>query len=82
MQLWAKVTPNSNKFSVKIDGETAAIHATEEPERGRVNLEIIKEFQKRFGLKVRILRGATSRRKLLEIDGTEDGVREKLKEMR
>lgn len=82
MQLWVKVVPNSKKFAAqfKTNGEMA-VHATEEPERGKVNLEIIKELGKMLGMQVRIIRGATSRRKLLEIDGEEDKIMEKLNGM-
>ena len=41
------VKPNSPKFSIELD-EEIVVHATEEPEKGKVNKEILKEFSKLF----------------------------------
>jgi uncharacterized protein (TIGR00251 family) len=63
------VKPNSPKFSIEIDGEEIVIHATEEPERGKVNKEILKELTKLFHAKVELVSGATSRQKQLAVFG-------------
>ncbi|MBI2079857.1 DUF167 domain-containing protein [Candidatus Micrarchaeota archaeon] len=66
-----KVTPKSKKFSFSLENNVLFIKATEEPERGKVNFEIIKELQKIIGKPVRILKGQKSRKKILEIGGNE-----------
>ena len=59
------VKPNSPKFSVKLDGDEIVVHCTEEPVKGKVNKEILKEFSKLFRLKLSLESGATSRQKQL-----------------
>ena len=62
------VKPNSPKFSVELD-EEIVVHATEEPEKGKVNKEILKEFSKLLHAKVELASGATSRHKQLLVAG-------------
>ncbi len=68
------VKPNSPKFSIELDGEEIVVHATEEPERGKVNKEIIKELTKLFHAKVELVSGATSRQKRLAVLGVKKAV--------
>lgn len=63
------VKPNSPKFSVELDGNEIVVHCTEEPVKGKVNKEIIKEFTKLFHSQVEIVYGATSKQKKLLIKG-------------
>jgi uncharacterized protein len=63
------VKPNSPKFSVEFDAEEIVIHATEEPVKGKVNKEIIKELTKLFHAEVELVFGATSKEKKLLIKG-------------
>jgi uncharacterized protein len=63
------VKPNSTKFLVELDGEEIVVHATEEPEKGKVNKEILKELTKLFHAKVELVSGATSRQKQLAVFG-------------
>ena len=63
------VKPNSPKFSVEIDGDEIVVHSTEEPVKGKVNKEIIKEFSKLFHAEVEIIFGLTSKQKKLLIKG-------------
>jgi len=74
MQLCVRVMPNSKKFAVGFRNGKMTIHATEEPERGKVNAEIVKQLEKMLKCRVRIIRGHTSRNKLLEIDSEEQKV--------
>ena len=62
------VKPNSSKFSIEFDGENIVVHATEEPEKGKVNKEILKELTKFFHTNVKLVSGATSRQKQLIIE--------------
>ncbi len=63
------VKPNSSKFLVELDGEEIVVHATEEPEKGKVNKEILKELTKLFHAKVELVSGATSKQKQLAVFG-------------
>jgi hypothetical protein len=63
------VKPNSPKFSVEIDGDEIVVHSTEEPVKGKVNKEIIKEFTKLFHVKVELASGFTSKEKQLFVKG-------------
>jgi len=57
------VKPNSPKFRIEFDGGEIVVYATEVPERGKVNKEIIKELSKFFGAKVELASGAASKEK-------------------
>ena len=59
------VKPNSPKFRIELDGDEIIVHCTEEPVKGKVNKEIIKEFTKLLHAKVELASGATSRQKQL-----------------
>jgi hypothetical protein len=61
------VKPNASKFKVELDGDEIIVHCTEEPVKGRVNREILKEFSKLLHAKVELASGATSRQKKLLI---------------
>jgi uncharacterized protein (TIGR00251 family) len=63
------VKPNSPKFEITFESQEILVHCTEEPEKGKVNKEIIKEFTKRFHKKTEIISGLTSRQKKLLITG-------------
>ena len=64
------VKPNSPKFKLELDGDELVVYATEEPEKGKVNKEIIKETSKLLGFKVEIVSGLTSKQKVLLLRGT------------
>ena len=63
------VKPNSPKFKVEVDGDEVVVYATEEPERSKVNKEILKELSKLLHTQVELASGATSREKKLIIRG-------------
>jgi uncharacterized protein (TIGR00251 family) len=63
------VKPNQPKFDVKIDGDEIVVFSTEEPVKGKVNKELIKELTKRFHAKVELVSGFTSRQKQLLVRG-------------
>jgi uncharacterized protein len=63
------VKPNSAKFSVEFEGEEIVVHCTEEPVKGKVNKELIKEFTKLFHAKVEFAAGFTSKQKQLLVRG-------------
>jgi len=63
------VKPNSPKFSIARDGNEIVVHSTEEPVKGKVNKEIIKEFSKLLQTNVELVSGVTSRQKQLVVQG-------------
>jgi uncharacterized protein (TIGR00251 family) len=67
------VKPNSPKFKVNLDGEEIVVYATEEPEKGKVNKEILKELSRLLHAKVELAGGATSREKQLLAVGVTKG---------
>ena len=65
------VKPNSPKFKIELDGGEIVVYSTEEPVKGKVNKEIIKEFTKLFQSQVEIVSGVTSKQKKMLIKGME-----------
>ena len=63
------VKPNAPKFTVELDGDEIVVHSTEEPVKGKVNKEILKELSKLLHAKVEVASGATSRQKQLFVQG-------------
>ena len=63
------VKPNSPIFKIDFDGTEIVVYSTEEPIKGKVNKEIIKEFTKLFHSKVELTLGFTSKEKQLFVKG-------------
>ena len=63
------VKPNQPKFRIEVDGGEVVVYATEEPEKGKVNKQIIKEAGHIFGFTAEIASGSTSRQKILLLRG-------------
>ena len=63
------VKPCSPRFSLELDGDEIVVHCTEEPIRGKVNKELIKEFSKLFHTQVEIVHGVGSKKKKLLVKG-------------
>jgi uncharacterized protein (TIGR00251 family) len=61
------VKPNQPKFNVKLDGDEIIVFCTEEPVKGKVNKELIKELSKLFCVEVEMVSGFTSKQKRLLI---------------
>ncbi len=59
------VKPNQPKFSVKVDGDEIVVFCTEEPLKGKVNKELIKELSKVFRAEIEMVSGFTSKQKRL-----------------
>ena len=75
------VKPNSPKFRIELDGDEIVVHCTEEPVKGKVNKELIKEFSKLLHVKVELASGATSRQKQLFVKGIGQSQVEQLLEL-
>ena len=65
------VKPNSPIFKIEFNGTEIVVYSTEEPIKGKVNKEIIKEFTKLFHSKVELASGFTSKEKQLFVKGME-----------
>jgi uncharacterized protein (TIGR00251 family) len=63
------VKPNSPEFKIELDGNEIIVYSTEEPEKGKVNKEIIKELSRFFKSKVEMISGFTSKQKQLIVKG-------------
>jgi len=72
------VKPNSPKFSIEIEGDEIIVHSTEEPVKGKVNKEIIKELSKILHVKVEFSSGLTSKQKQLFVKGLDKQQAEQL----
>jgi uncharacterized protein (TIGR00251 family) len=72
------VRPNSSKFEIAVDGEELVVRCTEEPVKGKVNREIVKELTKLLHCKVEIVAGLTSKQKRIVVKGLEKEVIERL----
>jgi len=72
------VKPNQPKFNVTIDGDEIVVASTEEPVKGKVNKELVKELSRLFHAKVELISGSTSRQKQLMIKGVEKNQVEQL----
>jgi uncharacterized protein len=64
------VKPNSQKFEVAVEGDEIVVRCTEEPVKGKVNKELIKEITKLFHTKIGLVSGSASRKKMLLIKDT------------
>jgi len=63
------VKPNSPKFEIAIDHDEIVVFCTEQPVKGKVNKELVKEVSKLFHAKVDVVSGLTSKQKRLLIAG-------------
>ena len=72
------VKPNCPKFKIEFDEREIVVHSTEEPEKGKVNKEILKEFSKLLHAKIVLASGATSKQKTLFVRGVRKSQTEQL----
>jgi uncharacterized protein (TIGR00251 family) len=61
------VKTKQSKFKVRQEGNEIIVFCTEEPVKGKVNKELIKELSKLFRAKIEMISGLTSKQKLLII---------------
>ncbi len=72
------VKPNSPKFKIEFEDIEIVVHCTEEPVKGKVNKEILKEFSKLLHTKVELASGATSKQKQLFVNAMDKSQVEQL----
>ena len=71
-QLRVRVTPGARSESIAIDGGRVLVKVRAKPTDGEVNVAVEKLVARALGVptsRCRIVRGATSREKVLEISG-------------
>ena len=63
-----KVRPNSGRQEIKkISDKDYLVHLKSNPENNKANIELIKLLGKYFNSNVRIIRGKSSTRKIVEV---------------
>lgn len=67
------VKPRSKAFRVVTEGDEIVVFCREEPVKGKVNMELVKEFSRLFHKKVELVSGFTSKQKKLLIRNAECG---------
>jgi uncharacterized protein (TIGR00251 family) len=65
------VKPRSKEFGITVEENGVVVHCREEPVKGRVNKELIKEFSRILNKKVELVSGFTSKRKRLLVRNAE-----------
>ncbi len=63
------VKPNQPEFKIAIEEDEIVIFSTEEPVKGRVNKEILKELTKLFHAGIELVSGSASKQKRLMVKG-------------
>lgn len=63
------VKPRSSEFKIVVEGDEIVVFCREEPIKGKVNKEIIKEFSRLFHNEVELVSGFASKQKKLLIRG-------------
>lgn len=69
--LEVSVKPRSKEFKIVAEGDEIVVFCREEPVKGKVNKELIKELSRFFHKKVELVSGFTSRQKRLLIKDAE-----------
>jgi uncharacterized protein (TIGR00251 family) len=63
------VKPSFKRFEITLDDEEIVVFCVEQPVKGKVNKELVKEFSKFFHAKVELVSGFSSKQKRLLIKG-------------
>jgi len=62
-----KVKTRAHETKLVQEGDNFTMYVKSPPVDGKANTELLKFFRKKFGVAVSIIRGKTSRRKVLKI---------------
>jgi len=68
MKIQIKVKPGSSKQEIRREGEIYVVSLKSKPIEGKANVELLKVLKKEFGNNVKIIKGLTSKNKVIEID--------------
>lgn len=69
--LEVSVKPRSKAFRIVTEGGEIVVFCREEPVKGKVNKELVKEFSRLFHKRVKLVSGFTSKQKRLLIRNAE-----------
>ena len=69
--LEVRVKPRSKTFRIVTEGDEIVVFCREEPVKGKVNKELVKEFSKLFHKRVELVSGFTSKQKKLLVRNAE-----------
>lgn len=72
------VKPNSRKFEAKMHEGRLHVSLTEQAEKNKANIELVKELSKMLGCDVRLVSGAASKRKKLALNLDENEMKKRL----
>jgi hypothetical protein len=72
------VKPKSREFRITVEQDKIVVYCQEEPVRGKVNKELVKEFSKLLHCRVEFISGFTSKQKSLLIQGIEKSEAQRL----
>jgi uncharacterized protein (TIGR00251 family) len=67
------VKPRSKEFKIVAEGDKITVFCKEEPVKGKVNRELVKEFSRLLHKRVELVSGFTSKRKRLLIKNADGG---------
>ncbi|MBX5328925.1 MAG: DUF167 family protein [Candidatus Bathyarchaeota archaeon] len=59
------VKPSSKEFKITVEGDEVVVFCKEEPLKGKVNRELVKEVSRLFGKRVKLVSGFASKNKKL-----------------
>lgn len=65
------VKPGSKEFKIVAEGDEIIVFCREEPVRGKVNKELIKQLSRLFHKKVKLVSGFTSKQKKVLVKDAE-----------
>jgi uncharacterized protein (TIGR00251 family) len=65
------VVPKSGRFSIEKNGDRIKVYLRSPPEGNRANFELVREFERIFGKPVKIIFGAKSKKKRIELPVSE-----------
>jgi uncharacterized protein (TIGR00251 family) len=72
------VKPGSREFRAEWRAGALHVALTEQAEKNKANIELLKELKRIFGCEVRLVSGATSKRKRIEISISEAELQSKM----
>lgn len=81
MYLEVRVVPNAKKFSVSVKENLIKIYVQAKAENNEANKELVQELTKLIGKKALLVKGAKSKRKVIEVEGEENEVLGKIQEI-
>ena len=58
-----RVKPNAREFKLVVEDDEIVVFSTEQPTRGRVNKQVLKELTRLFHRRVELISGSSSRGK-------------------